>query len=92
MDWFRPNEWKDGCIYIICSPNTDKVFIGSTRALLNDCLTSHKASFKAGKNRPSKDVISAGDVYIKLLEKYPCYSKAELTEREQIVKQNYIMK
>ena len=81
--------WSESSIYIIRSPNTDAVYISSTRMRLRDCLTGHRGAFKGGKSRPSKDVIGAGDAYIELLEKYPCDSKKELTAREKIVKQRF---
>ena len=81
--------YSDSKIYILRSPNTDDYFIGSTCSTLKTCLVGHSGSYKAGLNRPSLSVMSAGDVYISLLEDFPCSSKKELTIQENIVKANY---
>lgn len=84
MGWYN-----DSSIYILRSPNTDDYFISSTIVPLNECLVGHRGSFKAGTNRPSQSIMSAGDVYISLLEKFSCSSKKELLIQENIVKKNY---
>jgi hypothetical protein len=63
-----------GRIYIIQSPNTDKVYIGST-------ILSLKARFRVHNHRnttTSKIITDAGDAYIELLEEVKVIDEPEL--------------
>ena len=71
-----PNYMK-GKIYQIWSPNTDKVYIGSTTQSLHKRFADHKR-----KQRSSREVIDCGGAKIELIEYYPCSRKDELNRRE----------
>jgi molybdopterin converting factor small subunit len=69
-----------GRVYIIQSPNTDKVYIGSTIQTLEERFCQHK--------RPSNDtnsylVIDEGETYIELLEEIKVIDETELRFYEQ---------
>ena len=53
-----------GYIYKITSPSTDKIYIGSTVALLSTRLSNHKSS----KNCASREIVINDDAEIILLE------------------------
>ena len=75
------NKYQNGKIYIIKSPNTDKVYIGSTtEKYLSRRLAKH--IHHTGSNVTAKIIIDAGDAYIELVELFPCNSKYELNKRE----------
>lgn len=81
-----PN-YQNGKIYVIRSPHTDKICIGSTTQSLSQRLTKHKSDFKRhamGQDcfRTSFHIFQAGDAYIELLENFPCNSVEELCARE----------
>lgn len=77
------NKYKNGKIYKICSPNTDKIYIGSTiNKSLNKRFLDHKCSNRNKRSELSWIIIEAGDSYIELIENYPCQCKIELRKRE----------
>jgi len=83
-----PN-YAQGKIYQISSPNTEKIYIGSTtKKYLSERLVKHRSDLKLykDKKRPRKttsfQIIEAGDAIITLLELFPCQTKDELTARE----------
>jgi hypothetical protein len=66
-----PN-YQDGKIYKIESPQTDKVYIGSTTQKLCDRMTNHRSSLKIfdlhkKKNCTSFDILRTGDAKIYLI-------------------------
>jgi hypothetical protein len=74
------NKYQNGKIYAIKSPNTDKIYIGSTtQKYLSSRLTQHKC---VKSNISSKEIINCGDAYIELIEMYPCNNIMELNKRE----------
>jgi predicted GIY-YIG superfamily endonuclease len=76
-------DYKNGKIYQIWSPNTDKVYIGSTTQPLHKRFYEHKSKVtKPDHYRASCEVIKAGDAKIELIEEYPCENKMELERRE----------
>ena len=82
-------DYKNGKIYTIRSPSTDKVYIGSTTTPLSKRFSKHKCQYNIYVNpekrtlyMTSYDILKHGDAYIELLELYPCNSKEELTQRE----------
>ena len=82
-----PIDYNNGKIYKIVSNNTNRQYIGSTCQKLNTRLSNHKNMNKLYKNGKtthcySFDVIDDGNYKIELIEKYPCKSKKELTNRE----------
>jgi hypothetical protein len=73
-----PEEPKKGFIYAIKSPNTDKIYIGSTFKDINLRLTQHRT---AGTTMSSV-VISAGEPFIELLEEVMVMNRLELCKHE----------
>jgi len=69
-----------GTIYIIQSPNTDKVYIGSTLRTLHERFREHK---KPSNNTNSCLVINEGKPYIELLEEVKVIDEPELRFYEQ---------
>jgi hypothetical protein len=69
-----------GTIYIIQSPNTDKVYIGSTFQTLEERFRDHKAM---SNETSSYLVIDEGDAFIELLEEVKVIDKTELRYYEQ---------
>lgn len=80
-------DYSKGKIYCIRSPHTDEVYIGSTTQSLAKRLGAHKKEYiiwKNGKRRyiTSFKLIELNDVYIELVEEYPCQNKEQLNRRE----------
>lgn len=71
-------DYKNGKIYTIRSPQTDKYYIGSTTQTLSRRFTWHKCDMKCN----SKHIINLGDAYIELLEEFPCENRDQLNKRE----------
>ena len=69
-----------GRVYIIQSPNTDKVYIGSTFKTLKRRLNQHK---KPTNGTTSYLVVDEGDPYIELLEEIKVIDEDELHFYEQ---------
>ena len=68
-------------IYTVKSPNTDKIYIGSTcQRYLANRMVKHR---KAKDNVSSTEIIDCGDAYIELIEKFPCETDKELRLRER---------
>lgn len=82
-------DYALGKIYRIISPNTDRIYIGSTcEPRLTRRLSSHVVQYKrwvAGTSyhTSSSVIIAAGDYNIELIELYPCSHHADLRVREQ---------
>jgi hypothetical protein len=80
-------DYSQGKIYVLKSSQTDDVYIGSTKETLEDRFDSHKRDYKKWLNGKthyitSFDLMKYDDVYIELLEDYPCNSKKELELEE----------
>ena len=80
-------SYQNGKIYAIRSPNTDKIYIGSTTQSLKKRLWNHKndnynPTRGAERMCTSKQIMDFGDHYIELLENFPCNTKEELNKRE----------
>jgi hypothetical protein len=80
-------DYKNGKIYTIRSYQTDDIYIGSTTQTLTKRLSKHKYKFKYWKEgkytyTTSYELIKYDDVYIELIELFPCSSKMELDRRE----------
>jgi len=78
-------DYEDGKIYQIANIVDDRVYIGSTTGPLNRRLVEHRSSAKTFRRASytQLDKIGWDNVYIELLEAYPCKSKEELCAREQ---------
>jgi hypothetical protein len=72
-------DYKQGKIYAIRSPSTDKYYIGSTANTLCKRFYHHKNKSNLCS---SSEIIAFGDAYIELIELFPCNSKMELNKRE----------
>ena len=83
------NKYRDGKIYKIQCKNDDTLtYIGSTISSLKRRLNQHKSAANTSPNRLFyKTVLQSKnkwrDWFIELVEKYPCVSSQELTEREK---------
>jgi hypothetical protein len=75
------NKYSKGKIYCIKSPQTERIYVGSTILDLNQRLSAHKVHFK-NKNLSSKEIIQYDDAYIELIEEFPCETRDELERRE----------
>jgi hypothetical protein len=73
------NKFERGKIYKVSSPNTDKIYIGSTIQTLQQRLTGLLNSKSTSCYKKLKPF---GDLKIELIENYPCNSKEELVARE----------
>jgi len=79
----------DGRIYAIKSPNTSKIYIGSTKHALLSRMMEHIRHARCEKVKcRSREIINAGDAYIELIEEYTCGSRIELTKREYEIMRN----
>jgi hypothetical protein len=72
-------DYSKGKIYAIRSPNTDKVYIGSTIDTLSRRMSKHRNKFNTTS---SKLILEAGDAYIELIEEFPCDNREQLSKRE----------
>ena len=83
-------DFSKSKIYIIRSPSTEKVYVGSTCSTLTVRFSGHKSGWKrwVEKNKDytsynsSFEIIRYGDAFIELLEKYPCADNTQLRKRE----------
>ena len=88
------NRYANGLIYTIRSPNTEKLYIGSTCTTLCKRFYQHKLkcnNYRRGGKLflSSFEIIMRGDAYIELLEVYPCATKHELLRREgELIRSN----
>jgi len=73
------HKTRPGKIYIIESPNTDDVYVGSTFQELEDRFGGHTPTNKT----QSKIVINAGDATIRLLKSVECVCERDLEYHER---------
>jgi hypothetical protein len=76
-----PN-YAEGKIYAIKSPETDKVYIGSTTQSLNKRFIGHKHDAVKNNSCKSKELFQYKDTYIELIENYSCKTIEELHAKE----------
>jgi hypothetical protein len=76
-----PN-YAEGKIYAIQSPETDKVYIGSTTQSLNKRFIQHKHDAAKDSSCKSKELFQYKDTFIELIENYSCKTIEELHARE----------
>jgi hypothetical protein len=88
-----PN-YQNGQIYALRSYQSDDVYIGSTTMPLSKRKCNHVSDYKKYKAGTRKGTITSfklcelPDMYIELVEKYPCDNKQELERREgQIIRE-----
>jgi len=82
------DKFQSAKIYMIWSPHTEKVYVGSTtQRLLCMRMAKHRNCYKnylEGKMNylTSFEILELGDAKIELIENFPCNSKEELRARE----------
>ena len=89
-------DYKQGQIYRLWSPHTDKFYIGSTCNMLAKRFYEHHNGYKKYVNSEtnyttSYELFELGidDVKIELMELYPCNSRSELNRREgELIRQH----
>ena len=71
-------------LYMIWSPHTNKVYIGSTTQPLHKRFADHKRNARNPKRAHTtvKEIIDCSDAQIELIEDYPCANRTELNRRE----------
>ena len=75
-------DWTKGKIYLIWSPHTDKVYIGSTTLTLNARFNKHIHDIKYNQGCSSEEIINLGDAEIRLIHLCPSFTKQELKFQE----------
>lgn len=75
-------------IYLITSPNTNCVYVGTTTKLLCSRLGQHRADFKKFqqgiyKFNPCFEIMKHNDISISLIENFPCNTREELASRQR---------
>ena len=75
-------DWTKGKIYLIWSPHTDKVYIGSTTFTLNARFNKHIHDIKYNQGCSSEEIINLGDAEIRLIHLCPSFTKQELKFQE----------
>lgn len=81
------SDYQQGKIYCIRSHQTDDIYIGSTVQSLVKRRSSHKVAYKRyleGKRKyiTSFELCQHDDIYIELIEEYPCDNRVQLEKRE----------
>ena len=87
MEIEKLNKFHNAKIYTIRSPESDKIYIGSTCQPLHKRLHEHRKNYQMflnGKyhNISSFEVIKNENHYIELLEEFKCENKNQLHKRE----------
>ncbi len=88
-------DYSKGKLYKMASPNTDKIYIGSTtKKYLCQRIGTHRTQYKRYQNGKthyltSFEILGKGGAYIELIENFPCKTKDELHAREgQLIREN----
>jgi hypothetical protein len=81
-------DYKNGKIYMIQSPSTGAIYIGSTCGLLRKRMNQHIRDMRKWKNgthgyTTSFKVLENEDAEITLIEDFPCDRKEQLIARER---------
>ena len=82
-------NFEDSKIYMIKSPNHDKIYIGSTTYTLKQRLQSHFKDLRRNKYCSAQDILRAGDYEIILIEQISCKDLNELKQRERFFIENF---
>lgn len=81
-----------GKIYALKSPDTDKIYIGSTSRSLTQRWNEHRADIrylqakhpkKGYKKTTATEITKYGNAYIELIEEFKCESREDLLKRER---------
>ena len=78
MVFFVEQDYSKGIIYKVYSPNTPKIYIGSSTKTIKSLVSSSRKQIQATK--ALFEVAKHDDVEIKLLCDFPCKSKSELEQ------------
>ena len=73
-------SYADGKIYVLKSHQTKDVSFGGTTSSLINQLNFHKKEYMLFGNSIN-NILRYRDVWIELVEEYPCNNKKELDER-----------
>lgn len=85
-------DYSKSKIYALRAPGTESVYIGSTCRPLSERLAEHRRHYKQWTNGDipyisSFEMLALEDVYIELIEEYPCNTREQLCRKEgQIVR------
>jgi hypothetical protein len=88
-------DYSKGKIYSLRTNKSNKIYIGSTIMTLPNRLSYHKGHYKKYLSNKHHYVYSFylfenyDDIYIELIELYPCSCKAELERREGEIQRDY---
>lgn len=78
------NKFSLSKVYKLTSPNTEKIYIGSTtERYLSSRLSKHKAHYKLGGRYTANKILECDNVKIELLELCPCDNAKQLREKER---------
>lgn len=80
--------YANGKIYALRTHKGDDVYVGSTIRTLNERFNKHKE--KRNKTKSKILLEKYTDVYIELIELFPCKNKKELEKREGEIQREYI--
>jgi len=80
-------DYKNGKIYALRTHHSDEIYIGSTTQTLTKRLSWHHCP--SNKNTSKNLFEKYDDVYIELIENYPCESKEQLNKREGEIQREY---
>ena len=77
-------KFQKGKIYKVCNTIDDDIYIGSTIETLGRRMTKHRYNAKQGNDKTLLQLQEKGveNLYIELIEEYPCSNKQELRARE----------
>lgn len=89
-------DYQNSKIFALRSPSVpDEMFIGYTTTRLSTRLANLKSNYKKYENNndigqydPAFEMLKYTDVYIDLIESYPCNSVEELKARTRTIIQN----
>ena len=90
------SDYSRGKIYKITSPNTDKIYIGSTISPLRNRFYIHVRDYNkwfannSSTYCSSYKIIKEGDAKIELIEEFPCDSRLDLQAREEYWRHQFI--
>jgi hypothetical protein len=82
-------NYKEGKIYMIKSPDHEKVYIGSTTYKLRERLQSHFKDLRRNKYCTAQELLKNDNYEMLLIEKYPCENSTQLKQRERFFIENF---
>ena len=82
-------SYREGIIYNLFSPNTNRCYIGCTTKDLNTTFTSLRAYKKKKRNVSSNEIIEAGSPQIEVLETFQDITIPELRKELGKIQEKY---